>query len=68
MQTPGTNIRERNGLILIGIQADQFIQHLRENVNDKGFVNVVVSKRATPSKHGHTHLMVTSNKKYNGGE
>lgn len=67
MQTPGTNIREREGEIMLGIHTETFIQHLRQNTDDKGWSNFIVKKRIFPSKHGHTHCLITENKKKDAG-
>lgn len=39
----------------IGIQSSEFVQQIAENTNSKGYCNIAIYKRATPSEKGVTH-------------
>ena len=52
-------IEFKNGghLLKLNINFEKFGEAMRPHVNEKGYVNVVISPRKTPGKNGETHTM-----------
>ena len=50
------------------INVIQFIDFLRANQNDKGYVNLTITKRREPSPHGDTHTAYLNDYKKSGSE
>lgn len=51
--------KERSGewgeKLLIGVKAEDLIAFAREHANERGYVNLVVTRRKEPGKFGDTH-------------
>lgn len=41
--------------LLIGVKADDIIAFAREHQNERGYLNLVVTERKSPSQYGDTH-------------
>lgn len=39
----------------ISMSAEKFHDFIEDHKNEKGYVNLVISRRRTPSEHGDTH-------------
>jgi hypothetical protein len=52
-------IKFKNGgsIHKLNIRFEPFVEALRPYVNEKGYVNVVISPRKTVGKHGESHTM-----------
>lgn len=44
------------------------LETMLANLNNKGYVNLVMNKRKTPSQHGQTHSLVIDTWQPSGGE
>lgn len=49
------SFQDGGSLIKLGFKADDLIAFANQHKNDKGFLNLTVSKRRTPSQYGDTH-------------
>lgn len=42
----------------LSVKADKFIEELKQNTNDAGYVNIIVKDRKTPDKYGNNVYIV----------
>ena len=55
--------QDGNMVLNCGINLERFIAELKPHVNAKGWVNVTIGKRKTPSQYGQTHSMYLDQRK-----
>ena len=46
-----------NSILKVGIHVDAMIEFLRQHVNEKGYVNLGISRRKEEGKYGETHTV-----------
>lgn len=49
------NFRDGGSLLKLSFKADEMIAFLQQHRNEKGYVNLCVTERKTPSQYGDTH-------------
>lgn len=53
----GIFIKKGKFSIKLSVKVTDFIQWLKENENEKGYVNTEIKERKEPGKYGDTHYM-----------
>ena len=49
--------KDGGSLIRIGCHVESLIAFVRQNANEQGYVNLVVTRRREPGKYGETHAV-----------
>ena len=55
----GMSVREKDGrfgpFLSVGVNWQKFLAWAEQHVNSRGYLNITLSKRRSPSKYGETH-------------
>ena len=51
------DFKDGGNILKVGVNVAKLIEQLQQNTNEKGYVNLAISKRKEPGKYGETHCV-----------